>query len=114
MMLSTVRAKLLAGRACRTNRMMRTGIITLRITEMIAHELLVRLLEEVLDIGDVLPGNGGFGDVGVQLKHLLKVLERGIEFGNTAGFDGLLVKGEAEGVVSEGILGIVSKRLLAI
>jgi len=72
------------------------------------------LFEEVLDVGDVLPGNRGFGHVRVEVEHLLEVFESGIEFGKAAGFDGLLIEGETEGVVGEGVPGIVGKSLLAI
>ena len=44
----------------------------MRITKMIAQELLARLFEEVLDGGDVLSGNGGFGNVGVATARLMR------------------------------------------
>src|SRR5450759_3931042 len=119
MMLSTERTKLFAGRACRTKRTTRAGRVTVRITkmipqEMIAHEPSARLLEVLLDGGNVLPGNGGFVHVWVEIEHLLEVLEGGIELGDAAGVDGLGHEGESKGVVGEGVFGIVGERLLAI
>ena len=70
--------------------------------------------EVLLDVGDVLAGDGGFVHVGVDFEHLLEVLEGGIEFGDAAGFHGLGHEGESEGVVGEGIFGVVGEGLLAI
>src|SRR6476660_10055394 len=111
MMVSTVRPKLLAGRACRTNRITRTARVTLRITKMIAQASSVLLLEHFLDEGDIPLGEGGFGHVGVDFEHLLEVFEGGIEFGNAVGFVGLVHEGESELVVGEGVLGIVGESL---
>src|ERR1035437_3135417 len=114
MMLSTERTKLFAGRACRTKTTTRAGRVSVRIRKMIAQELSARLLEVLLDGGNVLPGNGGFVHVWVEIEHLLEVLEGGIELGDAAGVDGLGHEGETKGVVGEGVFGIVGERLLAI
>src|ERR1019366_355516 len=101
MMLSMVKAKLLAGRACRTNRTTRAGRVTVRSAKRIVHACSQR-------------GSLRYCWMLAMFVLALEVLEGGIGFGDAAGLDRLGHEGEAEFVVGEGVLGIVGERLLAI
>src|SRR5260370_16637525 len=78
------------------------------------HSRSVGLFEVLLDVGNVLAGDGGFVHVGVDFEHLLEVLEGGIEFGDAAGFHGLGHEGESERVVPPPLFRVASQSLLPI
>src|SRR5262245_55405396 len=119
MMLSMVSAKLFAGRAWRARRRNASG--SLRIKGMIAtlwrgpsglpcH----KLLQHLLDGGNVLLGVRGLRDIRRELEHRLEVQQRGTQLGDTLRLLRLCHERQAERVVREEVFRIEGERALAI
>ena len=71
-------------------------------------------VERLLNVRNVLFGIGGFVEVGIDCEDLLEVGQGRIQQGQGTGFIRVMIVGQAQGVVSQGILLIVTQGLLAI